>query len=145
MISKSNIEIVQQYWFSIAGRGDEIAASFYQELFEKYPEYRSHFQNNVEEQQEKFIRMINIVINGIEVWDLIEPEVVKLGQLHAAIADFGIKDYQNVVNTLFAVMERYRGYEDERATEAWSNLFGIISETMIKAADEFLSENKTGS
>ena len=145
MISKSNIKIVQQYWFSIAGHGDDIAVSFYQELFEKHPEYRPYFQSNVEEQQEKFIRMINIVINGVEVWDLIEPEIVKLGELHATIADFGKKDYQNVVNTLFDVMERYRGHEDEQATEAWFNLFGLVSDTMMRAADEFLSENKTGS
>ena len=145
MISKSDVEIVQQYWFSIAAHGQDIAANFYQDLFEKHPEYRPYFRNDMEVQQEKLIRMINIVINGVAVWEVIQPEIVKLGRFHATIADFGKQDYQNVVNTLFGVMERYRGHQDDRASEAWSNLFGIISDTMMQAADEYLSENKTGS
>jgi len=142
MFSQSDVEIVQQYWFSIAPNGDDIAASFYQDLFEKFPEYRKYFTSDREAQQEKLIRMINIVINGVTVWEVIRPEIVKLGQFHAEIADFGKKDYQNIVNTLLGVMERYRGIPDERATEAWLNLFALISDTMMQAADEFSSKNK---
>ena len=145
MISKTDVEIVKKYWFSIAMHKDGVVTSFYQELFEKHPEYRKYFKNDLEVQHEKLARMINIVINGADVWDLIEPEIVKLGRFHATIADFGKTDYQNIVNTLLNVMERYKGYEDERAREAWSNLFAVISDTMMQAAEEYLAENKTGS
>lgn len=135
MISSSDIQIVQKYWFSISIsiNGHELCSNFYQELFKRYPHYEQYFNHDIDLQAEKLARMLNIIVNGIEIWNQIEPELDKLGRLHASIASFTMQDYENIFETMFYVMEKHRGYEDKEAYKAWHKLFMLISEKMMQA------------
>jgi len=46
------------------------------------------------------MRMINIIINGVEVWENIEADIIKLGKFHASIGQFSAEDYENISDTL---------------------------------------------
>ncbi|MCK5335464.1 MAG: hypothetical protein KAQ67_04845 [Gammaproteobacteria bacterium] len=142
MISQSDIQIVKKYWFSISITNDSnvVFANFYLELFKNFPHYQQYFHIDMSVQAEKLSSMVNIIVNGVEVWDQLEPEIVRLGRMHANIADFSTQDYQNIFETLFSAMESHRGYDDKTAYKAWRNLFTLISETMMHASKKALLE-----
>ena len=133
-ISKSEIRLVQKCWFSVSNNAVAIADDFYDELFNRYPHYQQYFHTERKIQAKKLMNMINILINGLEVWENIEPEIVRLGQIHARIADFTDEDYQNVVNTFIWAMCRYKSGEDQATIDAWRNIFALISRTMLDAS-----------
>jgi len=139
-ITQADVRLVQKCWFALSNHAERITSEFYTELFERYPEYRKFFRSDMKIQREKLMKMINIIINGIGIWEKIEPEIIKLGKYHAAIADFSAEDYHNVSETLIWVMCRYQttGAEqvvsDEQMETAWRKLFKLISATMLNAS-----------
>lgn len=137
MISPSDIENVQKYWFSIStlSNANQICPHFYKELFRRYPEYRVLFTLKVELQAEKLSKMLNIIVNGVSIWEQLESEIVKLGYSHANLGDFTKQDYDNVFETLYFVMEGFREKEDKDAYVSWRNIFSLISKTMMDASE----------
>lgn len=136
LISSSDVKIVQKYWFSICvtGKCHKLTHDFYVELFERYPEYKKYFTHEINTQADKLSKMLNIIVNGMDIWERIEPEIISLGHLHTKIGDFTVEDYDNIFETMFYVMEKYRDYEDQEAYVAWRNLFTLISETMMNVS-----------
>lgn len=136
LISSSDMKIVQKYWFSISvtGNGHKLSYDFYIELFKRFPHYKKYFTHEIRTQADKFSKMLNIIVNGMDIWEQIEPEIISLGHLHTKVASFTVQDYDNIFETMFYVMEKYRGYEDREAYEAWRNLFTTISETMMNVS-----------
>lgn len=136
LISSSDVEIVQKYWFSISvtGNAHQLFYDFYQELFVRHPYYRQYFTHEISTQADKLSKMLNIIVNGIVLWEKIEPEIISLGHLHTKIGSFTVQDYDNIFETMFYVMEKHRGYEDPEAYGAWRNLFTVISETMLNVS-----------
>ena len=138
-ITQKDVRLVQKCWFAMSNYAPNITSEFYKELFERYPEYRQHFRNDMKVQQEKLMKMINIIINGIDIWEKLEPEIIKLGKFHASISDFTAEDYHNVSETFIRVMCRYQEREaDQLASEeqmemAWRKLLKLISTTMLNA------------
>jgi len=138
-ITQADIRLVQKCWFTMSNHASSITSEFYRELFERYPEYRQYFRNDLKVQQEKLMRMINIIINGIDIWEKLEPEIIKLGKYHAAIAGFTAEDYHNVSETFIWAMCRYQPTEaepvvsDEQMEMAWRKLLKLVSTTMLNA------------
>jgi len=134
-ISKSDIRLVQKCWFSVSNNAMDIADDFYEELFKRNPHYQQYFRTDRKIQANKLMSMINIIINGLDVWEGVEPEVVKLGKIHSKIADFTDKDYQNITDIFIWAMCRYKRGEDEETIKAWQKIFLLISQTMISASN----------
>jgi len=131
-ISKEEIRLIQKCWFAMSNHAQSIIASFYQELFEQYPHYRQHFTSDLRVQGAKLLQMINIIINGIDVWEKLEPEMIKLGEYHGRITDFTAEDYNNISNTLIKVICRFKGESDLTTIQAWQKAFALVSEAMLR-------------
>jgi len=131
-ITDEDIKLVQKCWFSLSNNAQGIYSSFYQRLFEQFPHYRQYFRSDKKVQAEKLMQMINIITNGLEVWEQLEPEIIKLGQYHAGIVDLTAEDYENVSTVLIEVICEYRGERDPATMLAWQNIFDHISATMLR-------------
>jgi len=89
------------------------------------------------------MQMVNIIINGLNVWDKLEPEIIKLGEYHVAIADFTADDYDNVSNVLIEVICEYKGEKDPESVLAWKKIFEEISSTMLQGQREARLRNQS--
>lgn len=140
-ISQAEIRLVQKCWFALSNHASSITTDFYNELFKRYPSYRQYFRSDLGVQREKLMKMINIIINGVEVWEKIEPEIIKLGKYHAKMGHFTAEDYRHVSDTLIWVMCRYKttsGEQDannKETEEAWRKIFALVSKTMLRASE----------
>jgi len=149
-ITQAEIRLVQKCWFALSNHATSITADFYTELFKRYPEYRQYFRSDMKVHREKLMKMINIIINGIDVWDKIEPEIYKLGKYHSKIGHFTAEDYLHVSDTLIWTMCRYKATEgdedtqDEETEEAWRKIFALISKTMLSASETAGKSKSTG-
>lgn len=131
-VSQEEIRLIQKCWFVLSNHIESIAESFYKELFACYPHYRPYFTADVKTQGSKLMQTVNIIINGIDVWDKLEPEIIKLGEYHARIADFTADDYDNVSEILIKVMCQYKGEKDLPTIQAWQKAFALVSEAMLR-------------
>jgi len=149
-ITQAEIRLVQKCWFALSNHATSITADFYTELFERYPEYRQYFRSDLKVHQEKLMKMINIIINGIDVWEKIEPEIYKLGKYHARVGHFTAEDYRHVSDTLIWTMCRYKttsggqDIKDEETEEAWRKIFALLSKTMLAASEAADNNSHTG-
>ena len=134
MITAAEIQVIRLYWFSISSNGLNISDDFYKRLFDDFPEYEQYFPTDRQVLAEKLTRVINIIVNGAEVLDHIEPMLVKLGQFHATLGDFTSQDYENVSSTLFTVMKNYKGHDDKVAEEVWHKIFSEVAAIMLNAS-----------
>jgi len=149
-ITKAEIRLVQKCWFALSNHATSITTDFYSELFERYPEYQKYFRSDISAQQEKLMKMINIIINGVEVWEKIEPEIYKLGQYHSQIGHFTAEDFHHVSETLIWAMCRYQppadnqGINKDETEEAWRKIFALVSKTMLSAFEAIDDSKSSG-
>ena len=134
--SEHTTKLVQKTWGGLSSQTLNIANDFMELLFEKYPHYRVHFSTDVNAQLEKFVSMLNILVNGLDYWDDIEPEIRKLGQRHVSYGKFMVEDYENVVDTLIIVLKKYSGQMPEEVEQAWVDVFAEVAGIMIQGAEE---------
>lgn len=140
-VSQDTVRRVQRSWVTISNYASTIGDEFYKELFRQYPAYQPYFRTDREIQIDKLSRMLNILINGMDVWDDIEPEIRKLGSRHARYGDFNEQDYQNVMLALITVINKFRQEQSEEITEAWYAVFNQVADTMLLGAAEASAAN----
>jgi len=135
-VSGADIRLVQKCWFSLSNHAQSISSSFYQTLFAQFPHYRRYFTTDQKVQGEKLMQMINIIINGLNVWEKLEPEIIKLGEYHATIADLTADDYDNIATVLIEVMCEYKGEKDPATMLAWKKTFDAVSSSMLQGQQQ---------
>lgn len=121
-----DIEHIKATWEELAGRRVEFVGAFYKHLFERYPDYRRLFPQQLDPQLERMTEMISALALHSEHIDLIEPYLENVGFAHRAT---GIRtdDVQNFVTTFVDTLGEMCGdrWTPARA-EAWSNVFSDI-------------------
>ena len=128
------ITMVQQSWAKVSPLGAKATELFYTRMFEQYPELRSMFPDNMENQQKLLFNMINMAVNGLTRLDDIVPGVQKLGQRHVG---YGVKDedYDKVGASLLWTLEQALGEDwNSELAQAWTDCYGLLATTMKTAA-----------
>jgi hemoglobin-like flavoprotein len=134
-MTEKEIQLVKKSWRHFRQIKPEIVAStFYSKLFIDNPELRSLFPSNMQDQYEKLINMLNIVIARL---DKINDLIADIEAMAVRHKDYGTKPehYQMVGAALLWTLKRGLGDDWDSETEAaWTKCYTVLAETMIAAA-----------
>lgn len=121
--------------FATVERQSHVAALvFYQRLFELDPALRPLFKTDIELQAGKLIDMLASALSLLERPGDLTSILEDLGARHAG---YGVKTehYATVGMALLAMLENVLGGDFTAETRrAWTDLYGLISETMLRGA-----------
>ena len=135
-MTPEQIALVQESFKKIVPLKDVTAAMFYERLFTLDPSLRSLFKGDMEEQGRKLMAMIATAVGGLTQLGSIVPAVQALGQRHG---EYGVQPshYGTVAEALLWTLEQGLGeaFTDD-VKEAWVATYGILSSTMIAAAEK---------
>ena len=114
------------------GQGTRLGAEFYGDLFNRIPEARPLFRDDLEGQGMRFMSAIHVIVDNLENIDAMEAEIERLAQGHAALP---IKPawYLEMQEALIDMFKISLGAAFTNPMElAWRQAFTQICEKMIE-------------
>lgn len=135
-MNPEQIQIVRETFALIAPRAELAAMLFYKRLFELDPSLRPMFHGNMEEQAKKLMQMLGAAVRLLDRPETLLPVLEDLGRRHAGYA---VRDehYEPVGAALLSMLKETLGSSfTPPAQEAWTTLYGLVAETMKRAAKE---------
>lgn len=136
-MQQHQIDLVQSSFAQVAPIADAASALFYDDLFERSPELRSLFPDDLSEQRAKLMQMLAVAVSGLSNWDATVGAVRNLGARHA---HYGVvpEHFDAVGASLLATLAKGLGDAfTPEVREAWTEAFGVIAGEMeagLKAA-----------
>ncbi len=136
MLSAGQITLVQSTFASIALASDQVAATFYERLFELDPSTRALFHTPMPEQGYKLMQMIGAAVMGLDRFDELAPAIQDLGRRHIG---YGVKPehFDTVGAALLWALESALGEEfTPSVREAWAAAYHLLASTAASAYHE---------
>jgi hemoglobin-like flavoprotein len=130
MLTKREIEIVQDDWEKVEQDANRAGTLLYDRLFALDPSLRALFTSDLEQQKSKLVTMIGSTLYGLSDPDVLMPIVRLLGQKHVRL---GVKneDYATVGVSLLWTLKQILGPAFGPENEAaWTKVYGLLAETM---------------
>jgi hemoglobin-like flavoprotein len=128
------IQLVRASFAAVKRKVLEPGAVFYDNLFAADPALRRLFHGSIAHQGERLMTMIGSALALLDCPDTLLPVLRQLGARHAG---YGVKEshYATVGGALIQTLEQGLGdaFTDD-VRQAWVDLYGVISSTMIEAA-----------
>jgi hemoglobin-like flavoprotein len=135
-VTPHQIELVQTSFAKVVPIAATAADLFYGRLFEIAPQVRRMFPNDLSEQKKKLMAMLGTVVAGLNRVDTLLPAVRALGRRHAGYG-VTVEHYAPVGAALLWTLEKGLGEAfTAEVREAWAAAYGVLSQTMIDAANE---------
>ena len=142
-MTQRQIELVQNSWEHIVENVSDAGDIFYNRLFEKNPQLRSMFSDDVREQSRKLMAMITFAVRKLQNISDVIADVQSLGKRHAKYR-VQPSHYVMVGDSLLWTLEK--GLDDQwndEVREAWTRLYTTLAEIMINAAKEGSAKKAT--
>ena len=141
-MTPKEIQLVQASFAKVAPVAEKAAETFYNRLFALDPSLRALFKGDMAEQGKRLMAMLAVTVNGLNNIEDLVPAVQDLGRRHAG---YGVKNehYDTVGGTLLDTLGTALG--DAFTPEikaAWGTVYGVLSSTMIEAANRAGGEQK---
>ncbi len=136
-MTPEQIQLCKDSWTKVEPIADDAAALFYNNLFEADPSLKTLFKGDMTEQGRKLMEMIGTAVRMLDKLDQLVPVVQNLGVRHV---DYGVKNehYATVGGALLLTLSQGLGEDfTPEVKEAWTEAYGILSKTMIDAANEY--------
>jgi len=109
---------------------------FYGRLFELDPSLRPLFHIDIREQANKLIAMLQTVVDSLDHFDQVRPQLAELGARHATY-HVRPEHYRTLRDALLWALSRALDMQFDRETRAaWTVLLDAISETMLAGAQQ---------
>ena len=128
------IKLVQESFAKVKPIATQAAQMFYQRLFELDPKLRKLFKGDMTEQGAKLMSMIAAAVGMLNNVPKLLPVLEKLGTRHN---DYGVseKHYATVGEALLWTLGKGLGAGfTAEVRAAWTEVYGVMAATMIKAA-----------
>jgi hemoglobin-like flavoprotein len=128
-------QVVIESWKALAPDGGTVGAAFYRRLFEIDPGLRALFSSQgIELQAQKFVSMLDLIVQWLDVPEKLVPVLKQLGERHAG---YGVREehYGKVGTALLSAIED--GLGDRFTPEirsAWNEAYLLISSLMRRGA-----------
>jgi len=129
------VHLVRSSFARIEANRDQVAALFYQRLFERDPNLPL-LRGDMAVQGAQLMAALGAVVGALDRLENILPLVRQLGRRYAA---YGVRPehYATVGEALVWALEQGLGPEFSRETRrAWTEAYGHLAWTMIAAAEE---------
>ncbi len=136
-----NLNIVRSTWAKVLPIADQAADLFYGRLFEIAPDVKPLFAGtDMSAQKSKLLTALNLAVQHAHSGETLVPVLEELGRRHVG---YGVKDehYEAVGKALIWTLEQGLGdtFTDD-ARNAWLGVYGLVSQTMRRAASEVVSD-----
>jgi hemoglobin-like flavoprotein len=128
------IQLVRASFAAVQLTVSQPGALFYDNLFAADPALRKLFHSNMAQQGERLMTMIGSALALLDRPATLLPVLRQLGARHGG---YGVKEshYATVGTALIRTLEQGLGVAfTEDVRQAWVELYGVISSTMIDAA-----------
>jgi hemoglobin-like flavoprotein len=123
--------------FALVGKnGEDVAAYFYADLFEREPTLRPMFPAAMAKQHEKLLGALSHIVSLVDDAPALVPFVRDLGRRHAG---FGVvTDHYPVVGaSLLATLAHFSGTSwNDDLEQDWAAAYGLVAQVMAEAAAE---------
>ena len=136
MLTEKQIELVTNSWDKVVPIAVTAADLFYTRLFELDPSLKALFKGDMTQQGEKLMSMITVAVKALNRLDDVVPAIQSMGRRHAGYK-VETAHYDTVGAALLWTLGQGLGdgFTSE-VEEAWTVVYGILSTTMIDAANE---------
>ncbi len=135
MLTEKQIELVTNSWDKIIPIAEVAADLFYNRLFELDPSLKALFTGDMKQQGEKLMSMITIAVKALNRLDDVVPAIQQMGRRHV---DYKVEpEHYNTVGAalLWTLGQGLGDGFTAEVEEAWTVVYGILSTTMIDAAN----------
>ena len=135
MLTEYQIELVTNSWNKVIPIAETAAELFYNRLFELDPSLKTLFKGDMKQQGEKLMSMITVAVKALNRLDDVVPAIQQMGRRHVGY-NVEPEHYNTVGAALLWTLGQ--GLGDGFTTEveeAWTVVYGILSTTMIDAAN----------
>ncbi|CAN5492220.1 globin family protein [soil metagenome] len=135
-MNTQQIELVRESFALVQPIAPQAAALFYDNLFEADPQLRALFRGNMAHQGERLMSMIGSALGLLDRPAALLPVLRSLGARHVP---YGVRDahYATVGAALIKTLGQGLGDAfTSEVREAWIDLYGVISATMIEGTRE---------
>jgi hemoglobin-like flavoprotein len=127
--------LVQNSFEKVRPIADAAADLFYDRLFTVDPSLRVLFRHDLKQQGRKLMHMMGVLVKGLDNLQQMMPMIEELGRRHTI---YGVQNthYDTVGAALLWTLERGLGPDfTPEVMEAWTTLYGLLSEAMQRASD----------
>jgi hemoglobin-like flavoprotein len=134
-MTPEQIKIVRLTFAQAMNRKVEVGGIFYERLFVIAPDTKVLFKGDIEEQSRKLMDTLAIAIGNLRDTPALVGMLEALAHRHVA---YGVREehYDKVGEALLWTLEKVFGVAfTGEVRNAWATLYGIVAETMRKAAD----------
>jgi nitric oxide dioxygenase len=139
-MTSHQIKMVQHSWEKIKPAMQATGELFYHKLFERAPQIRHLFKEDVSEQAGRLTYMLTYIVGRLDKLDTILEDVQRLAIRHNK---YGAEPehYAIVGECLLATLEEGLGAGwNNQLKEAWASAYAILSDAMIRAQQQSLEK-----
>jgi hemoglobin-like flavoprotein len=135
MLTEYQIELVTNSWNKVIPIAETAAEIFYKRLFELDPSLKTLFNGDMKQQGDKLMSMITIAVKALNRLDDVVPAIQQMGRRHV---NYNVEpEHYNTVGAalLWTLGQGLGDGFTAEVEEAWTVVYGILSTTMIDAAN----------
>lgn len=134
-LTLEQIQLVKSSWGPFRRIDPKLIGDvFYSKLFMEHPSLRRLFPKDMEEQYQKLLAMVNLIVGRLNQIDKLTDDISEMARRHV---HYGVKaeHYTAVGNALFWTLEQGMGKDwVPEVQKAWTACYTILSDTMINAS-----------
>ena len=133
-VTPEQISLVQDSVDALAARGDDVVRAFYERLFERAPETRAMFPDDMAELRQNFLVTLTGIVGALGDFDGLAAQTRSLGARHRG---YGVtaRHYLAVREALVDTMAAELGDAfTDRHAEAWRKSYDLMAELMQQGA-----------
>jgi len=118
-----NTELIGQSWDKLAGKHQEMVATFYDRFFDKFPHYRKFFPESMEHQLKRMVETIALLARVTDETEVTHPHLVKVGSRHTGYS-LTREDLDNFKTVFVQVVGEYCADDwNQEYQESWTEAF----------------------
>jgi methyl-accepting chemotaxis protein len=147
---KTEIELVEESFATLAPQGEELVSRFYEQLFEQNPKLAPLFDNvSVVGQQKKLLASLVLLVQNLNKPEMLKDYLLGLGARHMHYG-VSLEQYQMFTDSLLAVMSEMMGKKwTAQVNDAWRNTLNNVTTIMLEAyepveADKMVTNKQAG-
>jgi hemoglobin-like flavoprotein len=139
-----DVKLIQSTYLTIKSQADEFAESFYQILFDKYPNVQPLFSaTDMGKQKDKLMESLDLVLVNVHNIKAFNSILKELGKRHVKYGAV-LTDYPLVGDALLQALEKHLGEAwNPNVKHAWSLAYQSIADTMAEGARSASKNNST--
>jgi nitric oxide dioxygenase len=134
-LTLEQIQLVKSSWGPFRRIDPKLVGDvFYSKLFMEHPGLRRLFPKDMDEQYQKLLAMVNLIVGRLNQLDKLTDDISSMARRHVS---YGVKaeHYAAVGNALLWTLEQGMGKDwIPEVQQAWMSCYTILSDTMINAS-----------